>query len=136
MLANSCACLLRTTQPFAHPKGTLLFDQIVNSFKSSVQVHLSLIRRPGEKGFEPLTFGFGNHYSTVKTTLLHFLPFLKQPRPWELVVLAKHARHVVPWHAIPNCGIRNSLAHPELRILLANSACENSTVVGAKIGTC
>ena len=26
----------------------------------------------GEKGFEPLTFGFGNHYSTVETILLLF----------------------------------------------------------------
>jgi hypothetical protein len=25
----------------------------------------------GEKGFEPLTFGFGNHYSTVETILLN-----------------------------------------------------------------
>lgn len=24
----------------------------------------------GEKGFEPLTFGFGNHYSTIETILL------------------------------------------------------------------
>ena len=24
----------------------------------------------GEKGVEPLTFGFGNHYSTIKTILL------------------------------------------------------------------
>ena len=24
----------------------------------------------GEKGFEPLTFGFGDHYSTIETILL------------------------------------------------------------------
>lgn len=35
----------------------------------------------GEKGFEPLTFGFGDHRSTIGTTLLtappsgHFRPF-------------------------------------------------------------
>ncbi len=27
----------------------------------------------GEKGFEPLTFGFGDHYSTVETILLKLL---------------------------------------------------------------
>ena len=30
---------------------------------------------PGEKGFEPLTFGFGDHCSTVGTILL-FVPFV------------------------------------------------------------
>ena len=27
----------------------------------------------GEKGFEPLTFGFGDHYSTIETILLFHL---------------------------------------------------------------
>jgi hypothetical protein len=27
----------------------------------------------GEKGFEPLTFGFGDHYSTIETILLNYI---------------------------------------------------------------
>ena len=27
-------------------------------------------QKAGGKGFEPLTFGFGNHYSTIETILL------------------------------------------------------------------
>ena len=38
--------------------------------KALSKAHIPLIIKPGEKGFEPLTFGFGNHYSTVETILL------------------------------------------------------------------
>jgi len=31
---------------------------------------MPLNMRSGEKGFEPLTSGFGDHYSTIKTILL------------------------------------------------------------------
>ena len=38
-------------------------------------VELQALSKSGEKGFEPLTFGFGDHYSTVGTILLT-VPFV------------------------------------------------------------
>lgn len=38
-------------------------------------VELQARHMAGEKGFEPLTFGFGDHCSTVGTILL-FVPFV------------------------------------------------------------
>ena len=48
-------------------KGCNLFHKALS------KAHIPLITKPGEKGFEPLTFGFGNHYSTVETILLTFV---------------------------------------------------------------
>ena len=46
--------------------------------KALSKAHIPLIIKPGEKGFEPLTFGFGNHYSTVEAILLTFGANLKR----------------------------------------------------------
>ena len=43
--------------------------------RSSALYPLSYEHFTGEKGFEPLTFGFGDHCSTVGTILL-FVPFV------------------------------------------------------------
>lgn len=31
---------------------------------------VTMVYNSGEKGVEPLTYGFGDHYSTIKTILL------------------------------------------------------------------
>ena len=42
---------------------------------------LEFKRVTGEKGFEPLTFGFGNHYSTIETILLKVMLYFLSQKP-------------------------------------------------------
>lgn len=56
-------------RPFVLGKGRTLNLRI----RSSALYPLSYEHFAGEKGFEPLTFGFGDHCSTIGTTLLKSL---------------------------------------------------------------
>ncbi len=49
----------------------------VNQSRSMIDryLHQNLVQS-GEKGFEPLTYGFGNHCSTIRTILLRKKQFL------------------------------------------------------------
>ena len=49
--------------------------------RSLILYPIELQALPGEKGFEPLTYGFGDHCSTIGTILLLF-----ETRPFRLTV--------------------------------------------------
>ena len=61
-------------------RGPSSKDQILRSDSKSACGDLrrrDCVLETGEKGFEPLTFGFGDHCSTVGTTLLSITHVLK-----------------------------------------------------------
>ena len=52
--------------------GYEVYKTRMDFFSSNLKNLKNISMNTGEKGFEPLTFGFGDHYSTIETIPLLF----------------------------------------------------------------
>ena len=56
--------------------GYEVYKTRMDFFSSNLKNLKNISMNTGEKGFEPLTFGFGDHYSTIETIPLFYLFFI------------------------------------------------------------